>query len=216
MPRLERRESLLIAARDVFVEAGFHAAAMDDIASRAGVTKPVLYQHFGSKRDLYLAVLDAGVEDFISSVGFGLQTSNDNRSRVTATIDAYLQFISQDDAVYRLVFESDLVNAPDVRARVERANALSADLVSDVIAADTGLSNEEATLLAYGLIGLAQSAARRWLADPGTMDRPAAAHLLAALAWRGISGFPLSHPPATVTADSEIPPSSGPDPTLRQ
>lgn len=195
LPRGQRRQSLLVAAREVFVEAGYHAASMDDIAAAAGVTKPVLYQHFGSKRDLYLAVLDAGVVDFIMSVGKGLQSDPDNRNRVMATIDAYLRFISHDDAVYRLVFESDLVNSPDVRERVERANAMSADLVSEVIAADTGLSREEATLLAYGLLGMAETAARHWLKQPGTMDRPAAAQLLAALAWRGISGFPLSHPP---------------------
>jgi AcrR family transcriptional regulator len=192
---------LLVAAREVFVDVGFHAAAMDDIAARAGVTKPVLYQHFGSKRDLYLAVLDAGVEDFIASVGEGLQSSHDNHSRVTGTIEAYLQFVSQEDAVYRLVFESDLVNVPDVRARVERANALSADLVSDLIAEDTGLSPQEATLLGYGLLGMAQTAARQWLTEPGDIERADAAQLLAALAWRGISGFPMSHPPAAAAAE---------------
>lgn len=196
LPRTERRESLLSAAREVFVESGYHEAAMDDIAARAGVTKPVLYQHFGSKRDLYLAVLDSGAEQFLESMGRALTSTDDNRNRVTATIDAYLKFISHDDEAYRLVFQSDLVNAPDVRERVQRVNRLSAELVSEIIAADTGLSNAEAMLLAYGLLGMAQTAALRWLANPDDMDRDAAAHLLSALAWRGISGFPRSHPPA--------------------
>ena len=187
---------MLSAAREVFVESGYHAAAMDEIAARAGVTKPVLYQHFGSKRDLYLAVLDSSVDQFLESIGHALRSTDDNRSRVTATIDAYLRFISQDDAAYRLVFESDLVNAPDVRDRVQRVNALSAEMVCEVIAADTGLSRAEALLLAYGLLGMAQTAALRWLRDPEGMDPEGAAHLLSALAWRGISGFPLSHPPA--------------------
>jgi AcrR family transcriptional regulator len=195
LPRSERRESLLSAAREVFVESGYHAAAMDEIAARAGVTKPVLYQHFGSKRDLYLAVLDNSVEQFLESVGRALRSTDDNRSRVTATIDAYLRFISQDDAAYRLVFESDLVNAPDVRDRVQRVNALSAEMVCEVIATDTGLSHAEALLLAYGLLGMAQTAALRWLREPEDMDPAAAAQLLSALAWRGISGFPRSHPP---------------------
>lgn len=196
LPRKERRESLLHAARAVFVESGYHAAAMDEIAARAGVTKPVLYQHFGSKRDLYLAVLDNGAEQFLESVGRALNSTPNNRDRVTATINAYLKFIDHDDEAYRLVFQSDLVNAPDVRERVQRVHALSAEMVSDVIAEDTGLSREEALLLAYGLLGMAQTAGLQWLSTPEGMDRHAATALLSALAWRGISSFPKSHPPA--------------------
>lgn len=203
LPRSERRESLLAAAREVFVEAGYHAAAMDEIAARAGVTKPVLYQHFGSKRDLYLAVLDEGAEQFLQSVGRALKSTENNRDRVTATINAYLKFINHDDEAYRLVFQSDLVNAPDVRARVQRVHALSAEMVSDVIAADTGLSRSEAVLLAYGLLGMAQTAGLRWLGDNEGMDRHAATALLSALAWRGISSFPLSHPPAQPVANTD-------------
>ncbi len=195
LPRSERRESLLSAAREVFVESGYHAAAMDDIAARAGVTKPVLYQHFGSKRDLYLAVLDNGAEQFLEAVGKALKSTENNRDRVTATINAYLKFITHDDEAYRLVFQSDLVNAPDVRERVHRVNVLSAELVSDVIATDTGLSRSEAMLLAYGLLGLAETAGLRWLNSPEGMDQQAATQLLSALAWGGISSFPRSHPP---------------------
>lgn len=199
LPRTQRRESLLAAAREVFVETGYHAAAMDEIAARAGVTKPVLYQHFGSKRDLYLAVLDNGMDHFMETVATALKSTEDNRARVTATIDAYLRFISHEEGAYRLVFQSDLVNAPDVRERVHRVNDRSADLVSDVIAADTGLSKSEALLLAHGLLGLAEQASMHWLTQGRGMDRSTAAHLLSALAWRGISGFPLSHPPAQHT-----------------
>lgn len=195
LPRRQRRESLLAAAREVFVETGYHAAAMDEIAARAGVTKPVLYQHFGSKRDLYLAVLDNGMEHFTAALGTALRSTDDNRARVTATMRAYLRFMSHEEGVYRLVFQSDLVNAPDVRDRVQRVNAQSADMVSDVIAADTGLSKDESLLLAHGLLGLAETAAMQWLTAPRGLDEESAAHLLAALAWRGISGFPLSHPP---------------------
>ena len=63
-------------------------------------------------------------------------------------------------------------------------------------------------LLAYGLMGLAQSAAQRYLIFPGHLDREAAANVLAALAWRGISGFPKSHPPQSLQASSPSPPIS--------
>src|SRR5215472_14299817 len=61
LPRLARRRQLLDAAMEVFVARGYHAAAMDEIAERAGVSKPVLYQHFPGKQELYLALLDESV-----------------------------------------------------------------------------------------------------------------------------------------------------------
>src|ERR1700753_4470752 len=78
-PRPARRNQLLGAAREVFVAQGYHAAAMDDIAERAGVSKPVLYQHFPGKRELYLALLDAESETLIAAVGQALAATDDNR-----------------------------------------------------------------------------------------------------------------------------------------
>jgi AcrR family transcriptional regulator len=62
LPRKARRAQLLESALEVFVAQGYHAAAMDDIAERAGVSKPVLYQHFPGKLELYLALLDRAVD----------------------------------------------------------------------------------------------------------------------------------------------------------
>src|SRR5690606_15493225 len=58
LPRAARREQLLATAQEVFVESGYHATSMDDIADRAGVSKPVLYQHFDGKLELYLGLLE--------------------------------------------------------------------------------------------------------------------------------------------------------------
>ncbi|MCB0919498.1 MAG: TetR/AcrR family transcriptional regulator [Actinobacteria bacterium] len=202
LPRRQRRAQLLNAAREVFVETGYHAASMDDIAARAGVTKPVLYQHFGSKRDLYLAVLDSGAMAFAESIELALQSTANNQERVTATVSAYLDFMSRDDATYRLVFESDLVNAPDVRERVERVNHMGATMVARIISEDTDLSEEEAMLLAYGLMGMAQSAGHRFLTGHEHIDKHTAAKLVAGLAWRGISGFPRSDNQPLTTAQT--------------
>jgi AcrR family transcriptional regulator len=195
LPRTQRRAQLLAAAREVFVSQGYHAAAMDDIADRAGVSKPVLYQHFPSKLDLYLALLDAGVEALVAAVRHALDSTQDNKLRMTATIAAYLEFVDDSDGAFRLVFESDLMNEAAVRERVDRADDACAHLVSRVIAADTGLTEAEAMLLASGLTGLAQTAARHWLRSGGEVPKDLAARLVGGLGWRGISGFPLSHPP---------------------
>ena len=68
LPRDERRALLLNAALEVFTVSGYHAAAMDEIADRAGVSKPVLYQHFPSKLDLYLALLDVHIDSLVFAI----------------------------------------------------------------------------------------------------------------------------------------------------
>ena len=190
MPRTARRTQLLGAAQDVFVAQGYHAAAMDDIAERAGVSKPVLYQHFPGKLELYLAVLDQHGELLIGAVRDALDSTHDNKLRVAATIHAYFDFVDSHDGAFRLIFESDLTNEPAVRERIERVTYECATMISDVIAEDTGLSGAEATLLAVGLVGLAQVTARYWLSNEAPIPREAASDLVAALSWRGIRGFP--------------------------
>src|SRR5688500_3047478 len=120
LPRPARRAQLLRAALEVFVAQGYHATLMDDIAERAGVSKPVLYQHFPSKLELYLALLDQHVDDLVRQVRAALESTTDNRLRVRASITAYFDFVDREGAAYRLVFESDLRNEPAVRERVER------------------------------------------------------------------------------------------------
>ena len=192
LPRSARRQQLLGAAQEVFVAQGYHAAAMDDIADAAGVSKPVLYQHFPSKLELYLALLDQHSEAMVDAVRVALDSTTDNKLRVAATIEAYFRFVDEDGGAFRLVFESDLVNQPAVRERVEGVTVACAEAISEVIRDDAGLPNDQARLLAVGLVGMAQVAARYWLADDGAIPRDAASRLLASLSWRGIGGFPRS------------------------
>ena len=190
LPRTARRAQLLRAAQEVFVAQGYHAAAMDDIADRAGVSKPVLYQHFPGKLDLYLALLDQATAQLVAGVQAALASTTDNRRRAAATMDAYFRYVDDEDGAFRLVFESDLVNEPAVRERVERATHLCATAVSELIATDAGLSTDESMLLAVGLVGMAQTTARYWLASGGSVPRDEAARLIGTLSYRGIRGFP--------------------------
>jgi AcrR family transcriptional regulator len=197
LPRPARRAQLLDAARKVFVEQGYHAAAMDDIAERAGVSKPVLYQHFPGKLDLYLALLDEHADELVDAVRVALASTTDNKARVAATMSAYFAFIDDDHGAFRLVFESDLTSEPSVSERVERTTHACAELVSEVIAEDTGLSRDESMLLAVALIGTAQVSARWWLSTGSSMPRQEAERLVSILSWRGIRGFPRAGEPAS-------------------
>ena len=86
LPRDERRAILLNAALEVFTAAGYHSAAMDEIADRANVSKPVLYQHFPSKLDLYLAVLDLHIDSLVFEIQKAISSTPDNAKRVHATV----------------------------------------------------------------------------------------------------------------------------------
>ena len=175
---------------EVFVAHGYHAAAMDEIAERAGVSKPVLYQHFPGKQELYLALLDESVERLVDAVKTALRSTTENRQRVNATFSAYFGYVAEHRGMFRLVFESDLTNEPAVRERVDTADRQCADMISQVIQEDAGLADEEAHLLGISLVGMAQVSARYWLSTLGTIPREAAEQLVARLAWRGISGWP--------------------------
>ena len=192
LPRSARRAQLLEAAQEVFVESGYHAAAMDDIAERAGVSKPVLYQHFPGKLDLYLALLDQHSGELVAAGprGAGLHhattsSASPPRSR------AYFDFVARDGAPFRLVFESDLTNEVAVRERVDKVvpGLRRGDRRGDQPRTPT-CPRRRRHLLGMALSGMAQVCARFWLAQGSAIPRDEAARLVAALSWRGLGGFP--------------------------
>ena len=191
LPRSARRAQLLAAAQDVFVAQGYHAAAMDDIAERAGVSKPVLYQHFPGKLELYLALLDTHCDAIVARVRAALAGASDNSDRVFGAVHAYFDFVDHESEAFRLVFESDLRNEPVVRERVDRVEQGCVAAIADTIMSNTGVDRVHAELLASGLVGAAETAARFWLGGGRPTGKEEAVQLLAALCWRGIASFPL-------------------------
>lgn len=163
---------------------------MDDIADRAGVSKPVLYQHFPGKLELYLALLDEHGDALEREVGAALASTTDNRRRVAASIGAYFDFVDGEGEAYRLVFESDLRTEPAVREKVEGTLARCVEAITDVIAEDTCLNRDEARLLSVAMTGMAEVSARWWLTSGGSVPKERAVELLIELSWRGISGSP--------------------------
>ena len=194
LPRTARRAQLLAAAQDVFVANGYHAAAMDEIAERAGVSKPVLYQHFPGKLELYLALLETQVEQLVGRVREAIDSTHDNKLRVRAAVTAYYEFISGAGQAFRLVFESDLRSEPAVQAVLERATWPTIDAITETITADAGLDENRARLLAVGIVGLSEVSARFWLDADQPVPMEEAISLISTLAWKGIGGgFPLQH-----------------------
>ena len=190
LSRSARRAQLLQAAQEVFVERGYHASGMDEIADRARVSKPVLYQHFPGKFDLYLALLDRADEEMLATVSAALGPSRSNRERVAATVAAYFEFVVREGEAYRLIFESDLSNEPRVRERLNEVHTHCADVIAPLIRQDTDLDTEQSHLLAGAVVGMAQVSARTWLREGRRVPVTEAVRLVTHLAWRGMRGFP--------------------------
>ncbi len=193
LSRDARRAQLLAAARDVFAANGYHAAAMDDIAEKAGVSKPVLYQHFPGKLELYQALLTTYAEELVTRLRDAIEQTHDNKQRVHGAVAAYFDFVAGEGQAFRLIFESDVRSEPPAAAVVERALTDCIDLVARVVTEDAGLDAPRARLLAVGLIGLSQVTAQYWLDTGPAVSREEAVALMATLAWKGLAGFPLVH-----------------------
>ena len=189
-----------MAGLEIFSEKGFHATAMDDIAERAGISKPILYQHFASKQDLYLGVMDERVDVLVAQVSNAIESTTGNRARLEAAIACYFRLVDEADHGYRLIFESDFTTNHDVRARVEDVVAQVSRVVGTEVMRQTGMSMGEANILAGGLCGMAQAAAWRWLrlGRPIPIEQAVAQTLN--LAWNGLGAVntQISSPQADI------------------
>jgi AcrR family transcriptional regulator len=127
LPAAERRARILRAAEDQFAARGYHATSMDDIAAAAGVTKPVLYDHFGSKLDLYVRLTE-GIRDELTALGAAAMAAQGTpEERVRSGVDAFFSFVEQRPAAARVLLfipqgEPELVDA----GRVVQAGATAA------------------------------------------------------------------------------------------
>ena len=172
---------------------GYHAAAMDEIAERAGVSKPVLYQHFPGKLELYLALLDESVGALVDTVRDALGSNADPKQRVAATFGAYFEYVGGKGQAYRLVFESDLSNEPAVRDRLDAGPApVRRDGQPGHQGRRRALRRRGAPARAWAWSAWPRSPRGTGSAPRDHIPREAAEQLVARLAWRGISGWPRS------------------------
>jgi AcrR family transcriptional regulator len=184
-----RRAQLLEVAREVFAADGYHGAGMEQIAVRAGVTKPVLYQHFESKKELYLGLLDEDMARLLEDIGRAIEGARSNRERIERATGAYFGFIDSNEGSFRLLFRETMGAEDEFRRAIERFRDELARRITAVIQAETGLPGGEAELLARGVMGIAESAAQWWL-DHRSVPAERVVRDLSELAWRGLAGLP--------------------------
>ena len=185
-----RRAQLLSVAREVFAEDGYPGAAMEKIAQRAGVTKPVLYQHFEGKKELYLALLDSDMSRLLAQVSGAIESAHDNPSRIRKGLAAYFNYIEANVDSFRLLFRETMGADPEFRESIDRFHDAAATSIGAIIADETGKSQELAELLARGIMGMSEAAATWWLDRKQEIEKAELVESLAELAWRGLAALP--------------------------
>lgn len=179
-----RREQILTVALGVFADAGFHGASMNELAEAVGVTKPVLYQHFDSKRDLYQALIDDVGSRLLANIAKAAAEATDGKSQTELGFQAYFRWVADDHDGFRFLFGSGTRRDDEFNNAVQRITAEAADAVAPLIAID--IDDEHRRTLAHAIVGLAEGASRRLVDLGDDFDADEIARDVSDLAWAGL------------------------------
>lgn len=161
---------------------------MDEVAEAAGVTKPVLYQHFPSKRALYRELLeDVGVR-LLGEITAAAAPAGNGRERVQASFAAYFGFVTDHTSAFRLLFGASVRNDSEFSEVAVHVLEMLCNAVTDMI--DVDVPTEQRRVLAHALVGIAEAVGRRALFDTDAEHNPELlAHWTTELAWYGLRGI---------------------------
>ncbi len=184
MPAAERREQLLSVALDVFAGEGYHQTSMNQIAEAAGITKPVLYQHFASKRELYLALIEEAGGRLLHIITAPSITETSGRRRVELGFLAYFQWVYDDHDSFQLLFGGGSRRDAEFSEAAGKFQSRVADAIEPLITAD--IDTEHRRTLAHAIVGLAEGVSRRLIRLGNDFDPELIARQVSELAWAGL------------------------------
>jgi AcrR family transcriptional regulator len=183
----KRREQLLEAADRAIARHG-PGVRMEDVAAEAGVTKPIVYRHFGDKGGLYEALARRYAGQLMERLSTAMASVEDPREKVRVTIDAFLAAIEERPELYRFLLGRAAAERPEVSQAVGDFTYQLADRVAGVLAGEFhrfGLSVHDPHVLAHGLIGMVHQTADWWMSS-GDLDRTELRDTLVRLLWTGL------------------------------
>jgi AcrR family transcriptional regulator len=167
MAAADRREAILHAARAAFAERGFHETSLDAVAERAGVSKALLYEHFASKRELYVAMLEMHVHELVERISGAVAGAEPGEPRMRAGLEAFFGFVEERRGAWRIMFRN--ADDPDVAVRLERLRDEVATAIVQLMseeAANKGLDfprlPQMVEMIAQQIVGAMQSLADWW------------------------------------------------------
>ncbi len=186
----ERRDQLLRVARDIFAERGYPATTMDDIASAAGFTKPILYQHFSSKEALYNELVQNASGQLLEALATATKNVSNPREIVESAFRGYFDVIMHETAIFRLLFLQPHVG--DHLSELRRVESRLTSFIEQMIPLRSDPTQRRQ--LAASVVGMAEGAATAWLVQQesagwppladGAVDEMASR--ISGLAWGGL------------------------------
>lgn len=187
LPAAERRQQLLDVAVGLFGVGGYTEASVADIAAAAGVTKPVVYQHFESKRALFLEVLEECSRRMQDQIEKATAEAATPREQVEQGFASMVHYFHRNPESFRILFSDANRTDPEFAAAVYHVELIVAEHIAELIVIDE-LPAAERQLLAHGVLGMAEGVLRHWVDNADTLDVDRVATLLGALAWTGLRG----------------------------
>jgi AcrR family transcriptional regulator len=181
----ERREQLMGVARELFAERGYEATSIEEIAEHAGVSKPVVYEHFGNKEGLYTVIADREVHALVNRIKDALTPGRPRRTIIRA-VDAFLSYIEDEGAGFRILVRDPPAGTgggslPSVLDEV--AQAVEKLLLTEL--ETRGYSRKMAPILARCLVGMIAFSGQWWNVAGGPGRKYVAAQIVN-LAWNGL------------------------------
>jgi AcrR family transcriptional regulator len=159
----QRRRQLFDVALELFAERGYRATTMDDIAEAAGVTKPLLYQHFSSKRALYLLLAASVAQEMLEAIAEASAAAEGPRQQVEMGFAAYFRLVATREPAFRLLYGRDHGDDEELGLALRRVEDSMAEAIDPLI--DAGLDDNHRRLLAYAVVGMTEGVSRHWLAQ---------------------------------------------------
>ena len=189
MTAAERREQLIGIARRAFAERGFDGVSVEEIAARAAVSKPVVYEHFGGKEGLYAVVVDREIESLLASVQGALISGGTSREIIERAALALLDYVENSTDGFRILVR----DSPAGQATGSFASLMSdiASQVEHILAAEFKshkLDPKAAPMYAQMLVGMIALTGQWWLNSRKFKKHEVAAHVVN-LAWNGLTGL---------------------------
>jgi AcrR family transcriptional regulator len=186
LPAIERKEQVLDVALSVFATKGFHDTSMNDIAEAAGVTKPVVYQHYESKRALFLAIIDHVGDRMIDVLTAATSGLTDGQAQVEAGMIAFFKWVERDRNAFKFLFESGTQNDEEFTIAIRKVLDRSAEAIAPLIAID--LDPIHVRTLAHAVAGASEGVARFLINNNIAFAGEQTGKQIASLVWAGLRG----------------------------
>jgi AcrR family transcriptional regulator len=193
LPAAQRREQLLETAMQVFARQGYHAASMNDVADAAGVTKPVLYQHFSSKRELFIELLTEIGNQLRDRIAKATAEATGPREQIEMGFRAYFDYVGANTDAFRVLFGSGARRDPEFSSFARGVESSIAAAIAELIVVD-GQPAEDRALLAHSIVGMTEAASRYWISHDREPDIDTLARRVSRLAWSGMRGIDSDAP----------------------